>query len=104
MLQRGNDGSSSHFAVTADPNDEALSESARILQQHLGARLMHLQTMGLAQLVAPHEWRVQADFEKGLRTLQQSGDRQKMVAAHGAMVSDNGLPLQGPGEPQLAPV
>src|SRR6266852_2184134 len=94
MLQRGNDGSSSHFAVTADPNDEALSESARILQQHLGARLMHLQTMGLAQLVAPHEWRVQADFEKVLRTLQQSGDRQKMLAAHGAMVSDKRLPLQ----------
>jgi type IV secretory pathway VirD2 relaxase len=94
MLQRDNDGSSSHFAVIADPNDEALSESARMLQQHLGARLMHLQTMGLAQLVAPHEWRVQADFEKVLRTLQQSGDRQKMLAAHGAMVSDKRLPLQ----------
>ena len=94
ILQRSNDGSSSHFAVTANPNDESLSESAQLLQKHLAARLMHLQTMGLAQIVAPHEWRVQADFEKVLRTLQQSGDRQKMLAAHGALVSDKRLPLQ----------
>jgi hypothetical protein len=55
---------------------------------------MHLETMGLAQFVAAHKWRVQADFEKVLRTLQQSGDRQKMLAAHGALVSDKRLPLQ----------
>jgi len=94
ILQRSNDGLSSHFAVTANPNDAALSESAQQLQKHLAARLMHLQTMGLAQLVAPHEWSVQADFETVLRTLQQSGDRQKMLAAHGALVSDKRLPLQ----------
>jgi type IV secretory pathway VirD2 relaxase len=94
VLQRANDGSSSHFKVTANPNDEALSESAQLLQKHVAARLMHLQTMGLAQLVSGHEWRVQVDFEKVLRTLQQSGDRQKMLAAHGALVSDKRLPLQ----------
>ncbi len=94
ILQHNNDGSSSHFAVTANPNDASLTESAQLLQKHLAARLMHLQTMGLAQLVAPHEWSVQADFEKVLRTLQQSGDRQKMLAAHGALVSDKRLPLQ----------
>ena len=94
VLQRANDGSSSHFVVTANPNDEALSESSQLLQKHVAVRLMHLQTMGLAQFVAPHEWRVQADFEKVLRTLQQSGDRQKTLAAHGALVSDKRLPLQ----------
>ena len=94
ILQRSNDGSSSHFAVTANPNNAALSESAQQLQKHLAARLMHLQTMGLAQLVGPHEWSVQADFETVLRTLQQSGDRQKMLAAHCALVSDKRLPLQ----------
>src|ERR1700693_3907647 len=94
ILQRSNDGSSSHFAVTANPNDASLSEYSQQLQEHLAARLMHLQTMGLAQLVAPHEWSVQADFETVLRTLQQSGDRQKMLAAHGALVSDKRLPLQ----------
>ncbi len=94
ILQRCNDGSSTHFEVTANPNDDALPESAQVLQKHVAARLMHLQTMGLAQSVAAHEWRVQADLEKVLRTLQQSGDRQKMLAAHGALVSDKRLPLQ----------
>ena len=94
ILQRSNGSSSCHFAVIVNPNDASLSESAVQLQKHLGARLMHLQTMGLAQFVAPHAWSVQADFEKVLRTLQQSADRQKMLAAHGAMVSDKRLPLQ----------
>ena len=94
ILQWGNDGSSSHFAVTANPNDASLGDSAQQLQKHLATRLMHLQRMGLAQLVAPHEWSVQGDFEQVLRTLQQSGDRQKMLAAHGALVSDKRLPFQ----------
>jgi len=94
ILQRSNGGDSFHFAVTVNPDDASLSESAVQLRKHLGARLMHLQTMGLAQIVAPHEWRVQADFEKVLRTLQQSADRQRMLAAHGALVSDKRLPLQ----------
>jgi type IV secretory pathway VirD2 relaxase len=94
ILQFSNDGSSSHFVVTVNPVDKALSESARQLQMHLAARLMHLQKMGLAQFVRPHQWSVQADFEKVLRMLQQSGDRQKMLAAHGALLSDKRLPLQ----------
>src|SRR6202521_3374305 len=96
ILQRSNGGSSSHFAVIVNPNDASLSESPGQLQKHLGARLMHLQTMGLAQMVAPHEWRVQADFEKVLRTLQQSSDRQRIPAAQCALVSEKGPPLQGP--------
>ena len=94
ILQWSNDGSSSSFVVTVNPDDGSLPESARQLQKHLAARLMHLQTMGLAQFVGPHQWSVQADFEKVLRTLQQSGDRQKMLAAHGALLSDKRLPLQ----------
>ena len=94
ILQLSNDGSSSHFVVTVNPEDGSLSESARELQKHLVARLMHLQKMGLAQFVGPHQWSVQADFEKVLRTLQQSGDRQKTLAVHGALLSDKRLPLQ----------
>jgi type IV secretory pathway VirD2 relaxase len=93
ILQFSNDGSSSHFVVTVNPEDGSLSESARQLQKHLAARLMHLQKMGLGQFVGPHQWSVQADFEKVLRTLQQSGDRQKTLAAHGALLSDKRLPL-----------
>ena len=94
ILQWSNDGSSLRFVVTVNPDDGSLSESARELQRHLAVRLMHLQTMGLAQLLGPHQWSVQADFEKVLRTLQQSADRQKMLAAHGAILSDKRLPLQ----------
>jgi type IV secretory pathway VirD2 relaxase len=94
ILQFSNDGSFSHFQITVNPEDGSLSESARELQKHLAARLMHLQKMGLAQFVGPHQWSVQADFEKVLRTLQQSGDRQKTLAAHGALLSDKRLPLQ----------
>jgi type IV secretory pathway VirD2 relaxase len=94
ILQWSNDGSASHFVVTINPEDGSLSESARELQKHLAARLMHLQKMGLAQFVSPHQWSVQADFEKVLRTLQQIGDRQKMLVAHGALLSDQRLPLQ----------
>src|SRR5882672_8353585 len=49
ILQFSNDGSSSHFVVTINREDWSLSESARELQKHLVARLMHLQKMGLAQ-------------------------------------------------------
>jgi type IV secretory pathway VirD2 relaxase len=94
ILQFSNDASSSHFVVTVNPEDGSLSESARELQKHLATRLMHLQKMGLAQFVRPQQWSVQGDFEKVLRTLQQSGDRQKTLAAHGALLSDKRLPLQ----------
>jgi type IV secretory pathway VirD2 relaxase len=94
ILQFSNAGSSSHFVVTVNPEDGSLSETAQELQKHLVARLMHLQKMGLAEFVGPRQWSVQADFEKVLRTLQQSGDRQKMLAAHGALLSDKRLPLE----------
>jgi type IV secretory pathway VirD2 relaxase len=94
ILQWSNDGSSPHFVVIVNPEEESLSESARQLQKHVAARLIQLQKMGLAQAVGPHQWSVQADFEKVLRTLQQSGERQKMLAAHGALLSDKRLPLQ----------
>jgi type IV secretory pathway VirD2 relaxase len=101
ILQFSNDGSSSHFVVTVNREGESLSDSARELQKHLVARLMHLQKMGLAQFFGPHQWSVQADFEKVLRTLQRSGDRQKMLAAHGALLSDKRLPLQVTNPRQL---
>jgi hypothetical protein len=94
ILQRSNDRSSLSFAVSVNPNGDSLSESARELQRNLEARLKHLQTMGLAQFLGQHQWSVQSDFEKVLRTLQQTADRQKMLAAHAAILSDNRLPLQ----------
>jgi len=94
ILQQSNDRAQSHFAVVANADDKKLSESAQALQKQLVDRLKHLETMGLAQSAAPHEWRVLGDFEKVLRTLQQSRDRQRMLAAHGVLVSDKRLPIQ----------
>jgi type IV secretory pathway VirD2 relaxase len=94
ILQFSNDGTSSNFVVTVNPEDGSLSESVRELQKHLAARLMHLQRMGLAQFVGRQQWSVQADFENVLRTLQKSGDRQKMLTAHGALLSDKRLSLE----------
>ena len=50
--------------------------------------------MGLAKLVASQQWVVQSNFETVLRTLQITVDRQKMLAAHGALLSDPRLPFE----------
>jgi len=94
VIQRSNDVQSSSFGITTGVTREGLSERERILQQNLSARLAHLEKMGLARSLAPQHWAVQADFETVLRTLQRTGDRQKMLAAHGALVSDPRLPFE----------
>ena len=49
--------------------------------------------MGLANDVAPREWQVRRDFETVLKAMQRTSDRQKMLASHGALLSDERLPL-----------
>ena len=56
-------------------------------------RLIALEAMGLAERVGPNTWHVRGDFENVLRAMQRSTDRQKMLAAHGSMMSDERLPL-----------
>ncbi len=41
----------------------------------------------------PNLWRVRSDFEDVLRAMQRSADRQKMLTAHGELMSDERLPL-----------
>jgi len=60
----------------------------------MGARLACLEKMGLAKSVAPQLWLVQSNFETVLRMLQRTVDRQKMLAAHGALLSDPRLPFE----------
>ena len=50
--------------------------------------------MGLAKSVGSQQWVVESDFEMVLRTLQRTVDRQKMLAAHGALLSDPRLPFE----------
>jgi type IV secretory pathway VirD2 relaxase len=83
-----------HFAVLTDPTAPALKPAARIQEQHVAARLHVLQSMRLADAVSPGSWLVRSDYEAVLRAMQRAGDRQKMLAAHGAMLSDPRLPMQ----------
>jgi type IV secretory pathway VirD2 relaxase len=94
IIQRSNGAQSPSFVITTDITSTQMSERERILQQNLSARLAHLEKMGLARSAAPQQWSVRSDFETILRTLQRTIDRQKMLAAHGARLSDPRLPFQ----------
>jgi type IV secretory pathway VirD2 relaxase len=94
IIQRAHDGQSSSFTITTDITAPGLSDRERSLQQSLSARLTYLQKMGLAKSVGSQQWFVQSEFETVLRTLQQTVDRQKMLAAHGALLSDPRLPFE----------
>jgi type IV secretory pathway VirD2 relaxase len=93
VIQRVNDGQSS-FTFTTDIRAPGLSDRERRLHQNLSARLAHLEKMGLAKSVGSQQWLVQSNFETVLRTLQRTIDRQKMLAAHGALLSDPRLPFE----------
>jgi type IV secretory pathway VirD2 relaxase len=84
----------SYFTMTADPNDPNLRGFAKVQQYHLTARLRVLQQMGLAEVAGSRTWRVRRDFEDVLRAMQRATDRQKTLAAHGALLSDDRLRLQ----------
>lgn len=63
-------------------------------ESYIRQRLMVLAGMGLAMAVEPNAWRVSSDFENVLRSMQRVRDRQKTLAAHGAAISDERLPVQ----------
>lgn len=62
-------------------------------EHHVQARLAKLEQIGLAVRTARHTWLVRGDFEDVLRTMQRTNDRQRMLARHGALLSDQRLPL-----------
>jgi hypothetical protein len=61
--------------------------------QHVAARLGVLRAMGLAEEIGPSAWRVRRDFGTVLKAMQVAGDRQKTLAAHGALISDARLQI-----------
>jgi hypothetical protein len=77
------------LAVPAGPTRGG--DYKRLLQQHMRERLLVLKTMGLAEHAGPNLWRVRRDFEEVLRAMQRSADRQKTLAAHGELKSDERL-------------
>jgi type IV secretory pathway VirD2 relaxase len=80
--------------LTVTPASIHRGEGAHTRQQHLVARLAVLEHMGLAQQTGSSSWEVRSDFEAVLRAMQRAGDRQKLLAAHGVMVSDERLPIE----------
>jgi type IV secretory pathway VirD2 relaxase len=89
----GVDQAASHFTISNSPGDRDLQGFSRIQEQHVAARLMTLEKMGLAEAVGSNSWLVRRDFESILRAMQRVNDRQKMLAAHGALLSDERLQL-----------
>lgn len=92
-------------AIARQASQQSVEDSARFVvhrparpkptgrDQHINARLLVLQTMGLAERTTPDQWAVRRDFETVLRAMQRTTDRQKTLAAHGALLSDQRLPL-----------
>jgi hypothetical protein len=80
--------SAGHFVIRRSGEN-----SGRAREQHIDARLLVLQQMGLAEPASPRVWLVRRDFETVLKAMQRSGDRQKMLASHGALLSDERLRL-----------
>jgi type IV secretory pathway VirD2 relaxase len=76
-----------HFVI--QPQGGHRSEAR---EAHINSRLLVLQQMGLAKREG-REWLVRRDFETVLKAMQRTNDRQKMLASHGALLSDKRLPL-----------
>jgi len=81
------------FTLVMDPKGAGFGRSAWLVEQHTAERLKFLESIGLAEPTGPNTWRVRRDFENILRAMQRSADRQKTLAAHGAIMSDERLPL-----------
>lgn len=70
------------------------NDSAWNRRQHLAARMNVLEDMGAARATGTGIWSVRADLESVLRAMQRVGDRQKLLAAHGALLSDERLSVE----------
>jgi type IV secretory pathway VirD2 relaxase len=91
-IERGDKGA--HFDVIRNPVQARVNANARNRTQHEASRLAVLQRMGLAEPIGPNTWRVRRDFEQIIKTMQEMTDRQRTLAAHGALISDERLPIE----------
>jgi type IV secretory pathway VirD2 relaxase len=81
------------FKVNKDPSRAGLGPSASLIERRTAERLMFLESIGLAESTGPKTWHVRRDFINILRAMQRSSDRQKTLAAHGALISDERLKM-----------
>lgn len=87
------DAESPFFLVNKDPSRAGLGPIALLIERRTAERLMVLESMGLAESAGPKSWRVRRDFVSVLRAMQRSADRQKTLATHGALISDERLQM-----------
>jgi type IV secretory pathway VirD2 relaxase len=92
MIQRQNPAQADYFVVQCDPAQPRVGSFSRT-PQHLAARLAQLERMELAEGLGESLWRVRGDFAEVLRMIERTRDRQRVLAAHGALLSDERLPL-----------
>lgn len=76
-----------HFTVVV-PSDARVGR-----KQFVAERLVFLERAGLAINRGANTWDVLKNFETVLRAMQRATDRQRTIAAHGALVSDERLPF-----------
>jgi type IV secretory pathway VirD2 relaxase len=88
------DFGSQHFTVSRNAAQTGLGETARSRTRHDIARLAVLRQMGLAESSGPNTWRLRKDFEQVLRAMQRASDRQRTLAAHGTVMSDERLTIE----------
>jgi type IV secretory pathway VirD2 relaxase len=84
---------SAWFTVACNPAQPGLSDTRRVRAHHVAARLAVLEAMGLAETAQPGTWHVRRDFEGVLRAMQRASDHQRILAAHGVLMSDERLPF-----------
>ena len=81
------------FTYTSEVAKVSQRDDLVLRQRHTMERLLVLQTMGLAECIEPDRWLVRRDFESVLRAMQRMSDRQKTLAMHGVLMSDERLPV-----------
>jgi type IV secretory pathway VirD2 relaxase len=91
--KNADDDNGRFFVVTQEPIRAGVRDGLMLRQQHTTERLLTLRKMGLAEPMSPNAWLVRRDFETVLRAMQRMSDRQKTLAAHGVVLSDERLPV-----------
>jgi type IV secretory pathway VirD2 relaxase len=81
------------FQFSPSPAAPSAPSYARARQVHVAERLAHLQKMGLAEPQSDGNWQVRRNIASVLRAMQRAQDRQRVLQANGALLSDERLPM-----------
>jgi len=94
LLRDAQEFSADHFTIARNPAQASLGETAGARTRHDIARLAVLGKMGLAESTGSTSWRLRRDFDQVLRAMQRTADRQRTLAAHGSLMSDERLHIE----------